>query len=436
LEEVLKLTRAKWGPEHPETLVCMDALARAYLDDKKVEQALSLHEEAFRLMKARLGPEHPETLSIMSALAHTYGEAGKVDRAVSLSEEVLRLRRAALGREHTVTFKDMNNLAYLYQKAGRLDQAIPLLEEALPKLRSRLGPEHPDTLTCLDNLACAYRDDGKVEQAIPLFDEELKLRTATSGPDHPRTLRSMNNLGVACWTAGRLDRSMPLFEELLKRHTATLGPDHPDTLAKQADLGLNYADAGRLPDAIRLLEEALARARKGPHPLPDGLAWILRVLAETYDRAGLFAQADPLFRQHLAEVKARYGADHPETASGFNSLGYHLLRAGQPAEAEAALRECLAIREKKGPDAWTTFNTKSVLGGALLGQRKYAEAEPLLRQGYDGMKQWEAKIPPMARKRLTEAADRLAELYDATGRPDQAKAVRAKAPASPAQRDP
>jgi tetratricopeptide (TPR) repeat protein len=219
---------------------------------------------------------------------------------------------------------------------------------------------------------------------------------------------------------------MPLFEELLKRHTATLGPDHPDTLAKQADLGLNYADAGRLPDAIRLLEEALARARKGPQPLPDRLAWIPLVLAETYDRAGRFAKAEALFRQALADAKARYGADHPETARRFGSLGHHLLRAGQPAEAEAVLRECLAIREQKEPDAWTTFNAKSMLGGARLGQKKYTEAEPLLFQGYEGMRQREAKIPAPARKHLAEAAERLAEVYDATGRPDQAKAVRAK----------
>jgi len=43
------------------------------------------------------------------------------------------------------------------------------------------------------------------------------------------------------------------------------------------------------------------------------------------------------------------------------------------------MSECLAIRAKKEPDAWTTFNTKSLLGGALLGQKKYGAAEPLLR---------------------------------------------------------
>ncbi len=43
-------------------------------------------------------------------------------------------------------------------------------------------------------------------------------------------------------------------------------------------------------------------------------------------------------------------------------------------EAEPILRECLAIREKAQPDLWSTFSTQSMVGGALLGQKKYADA--------------------------------------------------------------
>ncbi len=39
-----------------------------------------------------------------------------------------------------------------------------------------------------------------------------------------------------------------------------------------------------------------------------------------------------------------------------------LLEQKKWTEAEPLLRECLAIREKKEPDAWTTFNTKSLPG--------------------------------------------------------------------------
>ncbi len=53
------------------------------------------------------------------------------------------------------------------------------------------------------------------------------------------------------------------------------------------------------------------------------------------------------------------------------------------------------IREKSEPKAWTTFRTMSLLGDSLVGQTKYAEAEPLLIAGYEGMKECEAMIPQL-----------------------------------------
>jgi eukaryotic-like serine/threonine-protein kinase len=67
----------------------------------------------------------------------------------------------------------------------------------------------------------------------------------------------------------------------------------------------------------------------------------------------------------------------------------------------------------------------------LLGQKKYAEAEPLLLAGYEGMKQREKTIPPQGSTRIPEALDRLIELFTATDKPDDVKkwqAERAKYP--------
>jgi len=61
-----------------------------------------------------------------------------------------------------------------------------------------------------------------------------------------------------------------------------------------------------------------------------------------------------------------------------------------------------------------------MLGGALLGRKKYADAEPLLQAGYEGMKRRERFIPPEARMRFVEGVARLVELCDATNRLDDA----------------
>jgi hypothetical protein len=61
----------------------------------------------------------------------------------------------------------------------------------------------------------------------------------------------------------------------------------------------------------------------------------------------------------------------------------------------------------------------SATGSCLLGQNKFAEAEPLLLQGYEGMKQREKTTPPEVAPRIPE--DRLILLATTTGKPDEAK---------------
>jgi hypothetical protein len=68
-----------------------------------------------------------------------------------------------------------------------------------------------------------------------------------------------------------------------------------------------------------------------------------------------------------------------------------------------------------GEEHVETCYTKSLLGGSLLGQNKYAEAEPLLLAGYEGMMQREETIPVIGKVRLTEAIERLVQLYEAWG---------------------
>ena len=62
-----------------------------------------------------------------------------------------------------------------------------------------------------------------------------------------------------------------------------------------------------------------------------------------------------------------------------------------------------------------------MLGEALLGQKKYADAELLLLKGYEGIKQREKTIPPQGLVRIPEALDRLVELYTALDKPDEVK---------------
>jgi hypothetical protein len=95
--------------------------------------------------------------------------------------------------------------------------------------------------------------------------------------------------------------------------------------------------------------------------------------------------------------------------------GRSRLAAGDWTAGEAQFREALAIREAGKPHHWATAEARSLLGGALMGEKKAAEAAPLLRSGYEAMARSAAAIPLVDRPRLVEALDRLIAAGEAAG---------------------
>jgi hypothetical protein len=149
-------------------------------------------------------------------------------------------------------------------------------------------------------------------------------------------------------------------------------------------------------------------------------------LADADEALGRWAAAEPLRRERLAWGRKNLPPRGPALTGVLAELGMNFLNQSKWAEAEPVLRECLAIREGAIPDHWLRFNAMSLLGGVLTGQGKYAEAEPLVVGGYEGLKAREATIPPPGEPRLPEAAARVVALYEAWGKPEQARAWRAR----------
>jgi tetratricopeptide (TPR) repeat protein len=314
----------------------------------------------------------------LTSVGSTYLEMGEYALAIGFLERAVELYKQQLGPVHTTTIHSMNCLVLAYCRMGRFPEAVPLAEHDYNANLKKYGPEDTGTLTLMHNLGRCYVDAGNLAEGIALLERAYAIRKNKFGADQPRTLFTLDHLAGAYRAAGNLPAAIASWEQLRDARVRLLGADHPATLDTRVDLAGAYLAAGKADLAQPLVKEMLAKTRK--------------VLPE--DRLQ--------FAAHLAR------------------LGLSLLQAKAFTEAELLLRECLAIREKAQPDFWSTFDTQSMLGGALLGQKKYGEAEPLLLAGYEGMKKREATIPPPARPRLAEAALRLVQLYEALGKKDEA----------------
>jgi tetratricopeptide (TPR) repeat protein len=187
----------------------------------------------------------------------------------------------------------------------------------------------------------------------------------------------MNNVALLYQAVGRHAEAVDYFEKAVELQKANLGVAHPATLNSMHNLAAAYKEAGRLSDAIQLHELTLKQ----------------RITKE--------------------------GVSHQQTLLSMNSLAIAYQAAGRLDESETLLRDSLAQRQKHHAEVWTTFLTMSLLGDVLLDRQKPVEAEPMLLQAFQGLKQREATIPAMQRHQLVFALRCIVRLYEATGQPEE-----------------
>jgi tetratricopeptide (TPR) repeat protein len=355
------------------------------------------------------------------------GPSRKNTEAIQLLEPVRGALEKKLGPDHPNTLAVVNALASAYLNAKRPLEAIQLLEPVYERVVIMLGPNHTFSWATLNNLASAYVDGGKPRKAIPLLQRVYEATEKQLGPNHPPTMFALNNLATAYYRVQQFDKSIELFKKVIERREARLGPLNLYTLGSLLSLGNIYFDAGRVDEAIQALEKVYPHSKS--HRMLETAGGDL---ARAYLKAGRKTDAARVMQEQIEDARKSCPPDSPDLAYRLSLHGDQMLQMKQFAEAEPVLRECLALREKlakhpvKGAEGAAAFNSmqvvvmKSLLGAALLGQEKHAEAEPLLLASYAAYAEKLESLRPMAKKQLAETIQRLVQLYDATGQKEKA----------------
>jgi serine/threonine-protein kinase len=435
-----------------------------------------MHRDALAMRRRLLGPSHPDVAQSLSDLGITlwfqasiYGRKAARVEAEPLLREAVAIYRKALGNESLELAAPLCILSLTLQSLKKAPEAELAAREGLSICRKLYGENHPAIGDLSDSLGAALERQNKYEEAEAAYRQGMAARQRILGAEHSALRFSFTSLGNLFRKQGRLPEAEAMFRQLLRMSPQFLRPDmqvvYGERLAAHAvscladvlrgqgklteaasvwregaerglDQSLNEAAwfLATSPDAaIRNPLEAIVYAEKAVAATSRTNAGYLDTLATAYASSGQFTnavctqqEAIALLRdeQSIGDFASRlrlYEAGQPYHDDGeLAARGSYLLTQGKLPEAEKLLRDCLTLREKQIPDDWRRFNSMSMLGGALLEQKKFSEAEPYLLGGYQGMQEREAKIPPGSKARLKETLQRLVQLYDAQGHPDQA----------------
>ena len=385
--------------------------------DLKVRTAL---DRAAVRIEGKFNSQPEVEAAIRKTIGKTYADLAQYAESRKQLDRAVDLARRVWGPENARTLNTLNDLARTAWHQGKYSEAETLLGPALEIERRVLGPEHPDTLFCMNTLGNVYRGQGKDAQAEALYRQTLEIRRRVLPPEHPDTLISMNNLANVYWSQGKYGPAEALYSQALEIQRRVLGPEHPNTLLSMGNLADTCAKEGKYAEAEALFTqiEKISRRVLGPEH-PRTLAFLMD-FASMYQRQGKYALAEALAAHVLAGRRRALGSEHPDTMPSAPDLALAYVSQRKFAESEPLAREAMEAATKAEPDGWQRFRAESLLGASLAGRKEYAEAEPLLLQGYQGMLARKDSINVPDRYHLYLAHQWLVELYQAWGKPAKA----------------
>jgi eukaryotic-like serine/threonine-protein kinase len=391
-------------------------IGRAYRDLGLFPEAQQHLERALELRRRVLGEDHKETLDVMNNVAQVYESEGNYAQAETLFSKSLGVSRRVAGNQDPQTLTLMDDLGALYSHERKYPQAEPLLAQALETRRRLLGESNPDTLIVMNNLGLLYTQEGKYAQAEPLFVKTLALRRRVSGDEHPNTLTVMNNLALVYDNEGKYVDAEPLLNQVLEIRRRVLGEEHANTLNVMHNLAALYRKEGKYSEAEALFVKTLdIRRRVAGRDHPDTLS-AMNNLAMVYRMESKYIEAEALFRDVRDARSRALGNNDSATLNTATMLGLVQFQEQRYQDADYTLRTALNGYQTARIETWERFHCQSLLGAALLMEKRFAEAEPLLLSGYDGMFQVRSAMPVEYRPFLADVRGAIIRLYEDWGK--------------------
>lgn len=385
----------------------MSTMAAAYLSLGFYERAETLAESAAAIERQLLGNENEETLETIQVLAGAKFMRGDVGNAEPLYREFVATRRKLSG-ESPQLVENLTALGNLLKTVYKNDEAEKTFFEGVEMARRVLPADDARRQEILSGMATFLME---VRNDLPGTEkfcrEALAVSHEIEKTDKYKSLPGYSCMSRILLAQGKYDEAEPYLYHLLEVRRSVYKEDNPEISNTLNALGGLYLEKGENAKAEEYLLQAIAIRRKFNSTL---IVYSLNSLANVKYAQGKLDEAEKLVREAI-EICDR--APQNSIARRFYTyLGNILTDKKDYRTAERYLREAADYNaENFGKTNIETIGSEMVLGKCLTAQRRYAEAGPLLKNGYENLK----KLYSPDHRNVKGARQSVAEWYQAQG---------------------
>jgi eukaryotic-like serine/threonine-protein kinase len=422
VERALAVRRGLYGAEHPEVAASLHEKGVLLYLAGEYDTAEPPLREALALRRKLLGTDHADVALSLTHVAELQRRRGSFPEAIALQREAVAIRQRVFGEESQSTGEALHNLAVFLRAGGQDEEVESLYRRSLAIQRRALGEEHSEVAVALGNLALLLAAKGQYEEAEQLQRQALAIQLTLFGEDHTATIGSLNSLATLLVQRGEFEEAESLFRKVLEQWERRGEGEHPYAMGTLNNLAVTLRDQGLTEEAATLLQRVLEVWRRQLGPEHPNVASAQGHLARAYLDLGDAARAERLARDALAIAHRSLPASHLLPVTITVGLARARAARGDCAEAESLLADVVAIPSPAGDLGSRAAEAKLVLGTCRLAVGRHAEAEALLLESYAALRE-----RPRMRAATREALQRLVQLSEARGRPEQAAEYRALA---------
>jgi len=454
--ELVGTHRRLLGDGHPRTAPYLAGLATLLRDRREFGEAETLARDHLAIARRFAGPGSPLVAGSLVTLGTILTRAGKFAEAEpALVEAVATARAAGLDddrmRDALLAMGDLCNSTKRYAEAERS------FLECIEITARRHGEGHIDVAQTRAKLGKLYRRTGDYEAAEKVLREAIRALSGAYGSDHNDVLLPQVTLGRVLLATKRA----PEAERILRPVVRKLRAFHPGkrrvlyaalnalavaigrqgrtpleqvreayeisvelwgenrSLRSRYAYGRALVDVGKPAEGERMLRGAYEGLARIDGPAHKMTLTALSALASCLGKQEKHAEAEPLLRELVDRERERN--DLGGLADALARCGRCLTLLERHAEAEPVLVEHVELRERLHPPGdWRRYDAMLILGDCLAGAEEFERAERLFLEVHG------AKPSPDLERFRRAAKKRLARLYEAWGRPDEAREWREK----------
>jgi tetratricopeptide (TPR) repeat protein len=408
-------------------------------------QALKLREE--------ISPDSTELARVTGYLGRVYDEQDKPDkdveaeklflRAINLREKILEEGKKTNSVGPTFygeLASSYRNLAWLYQELGRYDDATVFAQKAREvseRIAAASDSDKGDLALTLNQLATIKYFQSNYAEAESLYKEVQRIYKSEHEPEPSQMATNLHNLGLLYFQLGRYKEAEQLEKQSIeiKRKAAgsaqtsasNFSVNHDGLSVSLVTLARIYREKGDIAAAESTYREAvnemiMARGKEGRR-----VAIMKNYQADFYaDEGQNPALAEQLEEQALAILKKGFQPDHWFVSRSQSTLaGIWTKQEGKREAAESLYKQALAnLKVKLGPNHPEVAATQTGLAKLYITEKRYTEAEPLLKEALAIRERIEPNHPYVA-----DVLEAYSTLLQQTGRNTEATEISSRAKA-------